>query len=80
MVRKLGDFLYKVVHVSGRLLFISADIGNIHGSIWVGRENPDGVRFTLDVELNYGPDFGPCLNISVEVGVIKVEFYLANHA
>ena len=76
MVHKIGDFLYKVVHVHGRLFFLSADIGPIHSSLWVGREDPCKVRFNIDVDLYYGLDYGPSLNVIVEVGVIRVEFYL----
>ena len=76
MVHKIGELLYKVVHISGRLFFLSADVGAVHSSIWVGRESPDKVRFALDVDLDYGPEYGPSLNVIVEVGVVRVEFYL----
>lgn len=77
MFSKIGDFLYKVVHTAGRLFYISADIGAVHTSVWVGRESPDKVRFTLDIDLDYGPDYGPSLNVVVELGIIRIEFYLA---
>jgi hypothetical protein len=77
MFRKIKDLLYAVVHAHGRLFGLTANLGPIHASLWVGRENPDAVSFALTVALDYGAYLPPALAIEAEVGVIKIAFYLA---
>lgn len=77
MFRKIKAFLSTVIHTTGRLFYVSGDFGPFHSSLWVGRENSDTVRFAVSVDLDYGPSFGPSLDVGVEAGVIKVEFYLS---
>ena len=79
MIQKIKDLLYRGVHASGCLFHLKLEVGSLYSSLWVGRENPDVVCFDLNVGLNYGPDFGPSLRISIELGVIKIELFLINH-
>ncbi len=76
MIQKIKDLLSRGVHATGCLFHLKLEVGSLYSSLWVGRENPDVVRFDLNVELDYGPDFGPCLNVVLEVGVIRIELYL----
>ncbi len=76
MFNKIGNFLYRVVHASGRLFDLQANLGPFQASLWVGREDPDSVRFAVDVHFDYGSYSGPSLAVEVEVGVIVVQFYL----
>ena len=76
MFSKIRDFLYRVVHTSGRLFDLTTNLGPFQASLWVGREDPDSVRFAVDGHFDYGSYSGPSLAVEVEVGVIAVQFYL----
>ncbi len=77
MLRKIKDFLYRVVHTSGRLFDFTAHLGPFQISLWVGREDPDSVRFKIEGDFNYSPYAAdPSLTVEVEVGVIVVQLYL----
>ncbi|KKL74751.1 hypothetical protein LCGC14_2061730 [marine sediment metagenome] len=74
MIQKIKDLLYRGVHASGRLFYLSVELGGFTTALWVGREEPDAVRFKVDVELMYGT-LGPLmLAASVGVGIITIEF------
>ena len=76
MFRRIRDFLYAVAHVHGRLFTLGVEFGPFSAELYVGREEPDAVRFALDVEILYGTFGVPILAAAVEVGVIKVELSL----
>lgn len=76
MLNKIKTFLYRVTHASGRILGLKVDLGPFCLSLWVGREDPDTVRFAIDVEFIYDDPGHPLLDASVEVGVVRVELSL----
>ena len=76
MFNKIRDFLYRVVHTSGRLFDLTTNLGPFQVSLWVGREDPDAVRFAVEGSFTYGLNGAPSLAVEVEVGVITVQFYL----
>ncbi|KKL18536.1 hypothetical protein LCGC14_2474520 [marine sediment metagenome] len=80
MFRRIRDFLYRVTHASGQLFYLTANLGPFDARLWVGREDPDAVAFALDIDLDYGPIFGPQLSARVEVGVIEVQLDLTKNS
>ena len=79
MFRKIQMFLYAVTHAHGRLFALTAELGPFHGQLWVGRENPAAVGFSIDVEFTYYAGF-PALDASVKAGVIEVQLYLTKNS